>query len=252
MKAGSSFTPGDKTTILPLEKQSPFVSIIIPTLNEAANVRQQVEALGGVSNVEVIFCDGGSTDGTVQFLQDCTCIQPNTRLIESSCGRAIQMNAAAAGARGEWLIFLHADTSLPAASLLSFCERVQTLPELHSGAFTFRIQNSKWAYRYLEFYVGLRSKLFKLPFGDQAIFVKRELFEAIGGYREDYPLMEDFEIMHRLKKRGGFRIIDAPVYTSARRFEQDGFLKRTCGNLYLQFLYICGVHPKKLAEKYWK
>lgn len=229
-----------------------FVSIIIPTVNEISNVRRQAQRLAPLPEAEVIFVDGGSSDGTLPELEACCCAHSNLRFIHAPRRRSSQMNAAARVAEGEWLIFLHADTFLPAESFHYFMQRSRAPQQLNAGAFTFRVSNARWAYRYLESYVGVRSRFLKLPYGDQALFVRRSLFEELGGYREDFPLMEDVELVRRLHQHDGFEILPAPVYTSARRFENEGYLKRTCGNLYLQMLYALGVHPQKLAQHYWK
>lgn len=227
-----------------------FVSIVVPTLNEAANICRLVQPLRDFPEVEIIFADGGSCDGTQRAIAShCS---SKIRLVHAPCSRARQMNAGAKVARGEWLIFLHADTILPARSLQNFLRFARAHPQLAAGAFTFRVDHPRRVYRYLEFYVGLRCRWLKLPYGDQAIFVKRKVFEEIGGYRDDYSLMEDLELVQRLNKRNGFAILEFPVYTSARRFEADGYLRRTCGNLYLQLLYALGVSPQRLAERYWK
>jgi len=233
------------------QPQQVLVSIIIPTFNEVANIRRQAAALAPLPEAEVIFVDGGSSDGTPQELRAC-CAHAPLRFIHARQRRSSQMNAAARIAKGEWLIFLHADTSLPCASFQHFLQYAKSRRELNAGAFTFRVAHERAVYRYLEFYVGLRSRLLKLPYGDQALFVRRRLFEEIGGYREDYPLMEDVELVRRLHQHKGFEILPAPVYTSARRFESEGYLKRTCGNLYLQMLYALGVPPQKLAQHYWR
>ncbi len=230
----------------------PFVSIIVPALNEAPNVRRQAIALSRLPEAEAIFVDGGSCDGTLGEIESSLRGRSNLHFIKAPRGRARQMNAGAQKAKGEWLIFLHADTILPLDSFRAFLQAARNPSRLNSGAFTFRLENRRWAYRYLEFYVGMRSKLLKLPFGDQAIFVKRCLFQEIGGYREDFPLMEDVEIVQRLNIQKGFAVLNFPVYTSARRYEADGFLQRGWGNLYLQLLYKLGVHPRELAKKYWK
>ncbi len=229
-----------------------FVSIVIPTLNEIHNIRKQINSLQRLPEAEIIFADGGSTDGSLEEIESIAGRHCNVRLIQSPRCRSRQMNAGARQARGEWIIFLHADTELPLESFENFVQAARQSSHLKAGAFTFKVSNSKWVYRYLEFYVGLRCKLLKLPYGDQAIFAKRCFFEEMGGYRDDFPLMEDMEFVERCNKNGSFSVLRVPVYTSARRFENEGYLKRTCGNLYLQMLYKLGMHPKELAKKYWK
>lgn len=233
------------------ESPQPFVSIVVPTLNEAENVERVSDSLLRLSDSEVIFADGGSTDGTVERIKELGKRHDKVRLVHSPKSRSKQMNAGAAEAKGEWLIFLHADTILPENSFHDFIREISTSPSLQSGAFEFRVDNSRFVYRYLEFYVRVRAKFGKLPFGDQAIFVKRDLFERLGGYRSDYPLMEDMELVQRLNKLDGFQVLDVPVYTSARRFESDGYLRRTCGNVYLQLRYRFGAHPQELARLYY-
>lgn len=252
MKAATIFAPTSTKTYARLQGKSTRISFIVPTLNEAANVRRQAQALSRLPETEVIFVDGGSGDGTCHEIAALSRERHNVRLLHAPAGRARQMNAGAKCANGEWLIFLHADTSLPPASFDAFLRRIKQASPLNSGAFTFRVAHPHWAYRYLEFYVGLRCKLLKLPFGDQAIFIRKKLFEEIGGYREDFPLMEDMELVQRLNRQNGFAVLDFPVYTSARRYEKDGFFKRGLDNIYLQLLYRCGVHPQELAKKYWK
>jgi len=252
MKAAITFAPAAEKIFTSLQVQHAFVSIIVPTLNEIQNVCRQALALSRLPEAEIIFADGGSGDGTQCEIETSLYDLPNVHLIHAPCGRARQMNAGARKAKGEWLVFLHADTQMPPESFGAFLKLVEHSSTLNSGAFAFRVDNKKWVYRYLEFYVGLRCKLLKLPFGDQAIFVKRRLFEEIGGYREDFPLMEDMELVQRLNKQSGFNVLKFPIYTSARRYETDGFLKRGLGNIYLQLLYRLGASPRELAKKYWK
>lgn len=243
--------PGENRTLID-KSDSVFVSIIVPTLNEAANICSLILPLRSFPEAEIIFADGGSCDGTQRAIAGHCTGNGKIRLVHSPRSRARQMNAGAAVARGDWLIFLHADTILPARSLQNFLRLVRAQPQLAAGAFTFRIDHPRPVYRCLEFYVGLRCRWLKLPYGDQAIFVKRNVFEEIGGYRDDYALMEDVDLARRLNQRNGFAILEFPVYTSARRYEADGYLRRALGNFYLQLLYAPGVSPSKLAEKYWK
>jgi rSAM/selenodomain-associated transferase 2 len=232
--------------------KAPFVSIIIPTLNEAENVSRQVRSLCAFPEAEVIVVDGGSSDGTSQAVEALAGKFHNLRSLCSDKGRGRQMNAGARAAQGMWLIFLHADTELPLASYQGFVRAVRSNTEICGGAFTFRVANTRLVYRYLEWYVAQRCRLLKLPFGDQALYARCDTFWELGGYRDDYPLMEDMEFVERLNKRHGFMVVEYPVFTSARRFEAQGYARRTLGNLYLQVLYKCGVHPARLAQLYYR
>lgn len=249
------------------------VSVIIPTLNEAARVEALAASVCALPEAECIFADGGSTDGTQTRLQYLSEQYTNCRWVSAPRGRGIQMNVGANLAQGSWLLFLHADTDLPESSYLSLLSNITNRPKLYAhyppnlpcslaakplptnciaGAFTFRINHQRRIYRYLEWYVKQRCRFLKLPFGDQAIFVKRSTFNDLGGYKEDFPLMEDVDFVQRINKREGFQILEAPVYTSARRYEHEGYWKRATGNIALQLLYRLGVHPKRLASWYYK
>lgn len=230
----------------------PHTSIIIPTLNEAQTICQRAQELCALPEVELCIADGGSTDGTREHLRTLAAQFNNVQWCDSERGRARQMNAAVRQAHGKWLIFLHADTLLPEASLRGFLHLVEQHPHIDCGAFTFRVAHERLVYRYLEWYVAWRCRWLKLPFGDQALFVRRDIFQEYGGYREDFPLMEDVELVERLNKRAGFHIAEFPVFTSARRFEADGYLRRSMGNLVLQMLYRFGVHPERLARRYYR
>jgi len=238
--------PGQRLT-----SQSICVSIIIPTLNEAQFIDELAGTLAGQAGVELIFVDGGSNDGTLEAIHAAAQRYPDIQTVTTGRSRSRQMNAGARLARGEWLIFLHADTKLPLASLKAFLQSAAQDSQLQAGAFSFRVAHRRWVYRYLEWYVQLRCRLLKLPYGDQAIFVKRGLFLEMGGFREDFPLMEDLEFVRRVNRRPGFRVLPQPVYTSARRYQNEGFLKRGWGNLRLQYLYARGVPPAQLAIGYW-
>lgn len=243
-----------------------LVSFIVPVLNEVHTIEKCITELPLQANkfgiaTECILADGGSTDGTQQVLER-VCGQfgsDRLRWIQTGKGRAVQMNAASRLAHGEWLVFLHADTTLPHSSFEQFLAEISeqgntlnAVPRLTAGAFTFRVAHERRVYRYLEWYVAKRCRTLKLPFGDQAIFALKEVFMRLGGYREDFPLMEDMAFVLKANKDAGFRVLDAPVFTSARRYEQEGYWKRAAGNVYLQVLFRLGVHPKRLAAMYYK
>jgi rSAM/selenodomain-associated transferase 2 len=220
------------------------LSIIVPTYNEAHNTSRIIDDSLRVQ-AQWIIVDGGSSDDTVSNLRNA-----GLYVLTSSKGRAVQMNAGARTAVGEWLIFLHADTILPDAAIEYFHAHVARHPETPGGAFSLRMENPKWKYRYLEFYVKWRCRLLKLPFGDQAMFVRKSLFDKLGGFNESLPVMEDIEFVRKLNRCPGFITLPAPVITSARRYEQEGFFIRSAKNLVMQILYKFGFPASKLRAMY--
>ncbi|MBL7994409.1 TIGR04283 family arsenosugar biosynthesis glycosyltransferase [bacterium] len=226
-----------------------LVSFIIPTLNEEANITSVLQSLIGFSNIEILVSDGGSSDRTCALI-DSFLKYPFIQLIHSSRGRAVQLNAGAKRASGDWLIFLHADTIIPEKSWADFCAIVETNIAIQSGSFLFQVASDKLRYRLMEKLVNIRTSVLKMPYGDQAIFVRKDLFEKMQGYREDYPLMEDVEFVQRLNKEKGFAILQSPVCTSPRRHESDGFFKRIAYNFIIMILYRLGIHPKYLVKYY--
>ncbi|MEH2211718.1 TIGR04283 family arsenosugar biosynthesis glycosyltransferase [Nostoc sp.] len=219
------------------------ISIIIPAINEARNIKKAIATTQGNINIEVIVIDGGSSDDTVAIAQSL-----NVKVISSSPGRAVQMNAGAVAASGEILLFLHADTRLPTG----FDEMIRTAlqqPGIVAGAFKLRIDASLLSLRWVEWGVNVRSHFYQMPYGDQAIFLTKEIFQQIGGFPE-LPIMEDFELMRRLKRIGRVVIIPTPVVTSARRWLQKGVLKTTLLNQIVIIAYLLGVSPERICSWY--
>lgn len=163
-------------------------------------------------------------------------------------GRGAQMNAGARRATAPWLLFLHADSRLPTAWLDALVEAVSD-PAVAGGWFRFALDASGWQPRVIERLVALRVRLFTLPYGDQGYFVRRDIFDAIGGYRE-LPLMEDVEFVRRLARAGRVVEVKLPLATSARRWRRDGWFRRSARNLTLVTLYMLGVSPARLARWY--
>jgi rSAM/selenodomain-associated transferase 2 len=226
---------------------SPNISIILPVLHEADGINKIVSHIRTIDEdgaAEIIVVDGDPRGSTINAIQATGII---TAIAEKS--RARQMNHGAALAAGEILIFLHADTLVPA----HFLERVATVmhnTRFVAGAFDLGIDSERRIFRITEKYVFLRTRVTRVPFGDQAIFVRKEYFEKIGGYR-DIPLMEDIELMARIKRRGDrIVIIPGKVLTSARRWEREGILFNTFRNWALQILYAFGVSPEHLVKWY--
>ena len=194
--------------------------------------------------VEIIVVDGDPDGGTIRAVND---TRVTTLVAEK--GRAFQMNRGAAVAHGDILIFLHADTHLPACGLQLIRKALQNRTPV-GGAFDLGIRSGKMAYRVIEKMVYFRTRLTKIPYGDQAIFVYRDLFLKVNGYSE-IPIMEDIELMRRLKASGyRIAIIPHPVQTSPRRWEREGIVRCTLRNWTLATLFLLGVSPAKLARYY--
>lgn len=220
------------------------ISIIIPTLNEAKNLPRTLQALQTTLAVEVTVVDGGSLDSTISVAESW-----GAKVICSPVsGRAYQMNVGAAVAQGDILLFLHADTRLPSG----FDRLVrQTLlqPKVIAGAFELAIDGKTLGLRLVEWGVHVRSHLCQMPYGDQAIFMSVDMFRAIGGFPE-LPIMEDFELMRRLKRRGRIAIAPDTVLTSDRRWQKLNVCRTTLINQAIILGYLLGVSPTRLADWY--
>jgi rSAM/selenodomain-associated transferase 2 len=222
-------------------------SIIIPAYHEAGTINDCIEHLHGLKHegsVEIVIVDGDLHGSTIKVIQDKQVIKS-----VSQKGRARQMNRGASLASGDIVLFLHADTLLPPDALAMVRSCIDTVFD-GAGAFDLGIKTDRRIFRITEKYVALRTRLTRIPYGDQAIFMRKEYFEEIGGYK-DIPLMEDVEIMQRIKKRGDrIRIIPEKVMTSPRRWEQEGILFCTLRNLAVQLFYYLGVSPDRLVKFY--
>ena len=215
------------------------ISIIIPTFNEAANIENAIASTQPSTNVELIIVDGGSQDNTVNIAQSL-----GVKVILSAPGRAVQMNAGAMAATGDILLFLHADTCLPAGFDKMVRNALQQ-PKTVAGAFALRIDAPNLALRWVEKGVNWRSHFFQMPYGDQAIFLTTEIFQKIGNFPE-LPIMEDFELIRRLKRIGKIAIIPVPIITSARRWLKKGVLQTTLLNQIVIIAYFLGVSPERI------
>ncbi|AVH72272.1 TIGR04283 family arsenosugar biosynthesis glycosyltransferase [Nostoc sp. 'Lobaria pulmonaria (5183) cyanobiont'] len=219
------------------------ISIIIPVINEAGNIKEAIATTQQSINIEVIVVDGSSKDDTVKIAQSL-----GVKVISSPPGRAVQMNAGAVAASSEILLFLHADSRLPTG----FDEMIRTAlqqPGIVAGAFKLRIDASLLSLRWVEWGVNVRSHFYQMPYGDQAIFLTKQVFHQIGSFPE-LPIMEDFELMRRLKRTGRIVIIPTPVVTSARRWLQKGVLKTTLLNQIVIIAYLLGISPERIRRWY--
>jgi len=220
-----------------------LISIIIPTWNEESNIGFLLDGLVGTPNVEIIVVDGNSSDQTREIAA-----YHNVRVIQASRCRAIQMNTGAREAQGEILLFLHADTCLP-KNWGSMVRKALAEPSTAAGAFELAIKGNAKGLRIVERLTNFRARRFQLPYGDQAIFLKADLFRRIGGYC-DLPIMEDFELIRRLRKFGCIVIAPATAVTSARRWQDLGIWRTTLINQAMIIGYLIGIPPALLARLY--
>ena len=219
------------------------VSIVIPALNEAAEIGTTLaSAISQPGPAEVLVVDGGSSDGTAEIAA-----RLGVRTVGAPRGRARQMNAGAAAARGDVLLFLHADTRLPPGALAAVRAALDD-PATAGGCFrtTFDDATSPWMRLWQ---ARLWMRWHRLAFGDRAPFVRRSAFVAAGGY-PDQPLFEDLELVRRARRHGRFVFLDAAVVTSARRFRANGALAQQLRNLALWAAWNAGVAPARLKRFY--
>lgn len=220
----------------------PLVSIVIPTLNEAEILPSTLEALTHQPGLyECLVVDGGSTDGTRARAR-----AAGVSVLEGPRGRGAQMNAGAEQVRGDLLLFLHADTTLPPNGLTQI-RAALTSPSTSAGIFRLQFDRSSPLLRLYAW--GTSWNWTRLCFGDRGLFATRAAFEAVGGY-PDWPLFEDLELAARLADHGDFRFLDAAVTTSARRFDDNGILRQQLRNLYLWGHYVAGTDPDRLSHLY--
>jgi rSAM/selenodomain-associated transferase 2 len=229
-----------------------MVSVITPVYNEANHLPFFLAHIEKAGLEELVVIDGESVDQTLNHLKSWS---ENThrgyhKLVASSRkGRAYQMNEGAQLASGEILIFLHADSYLPenGIALVRFAMKD---PALAGGSFRLEIDSVHWFLKLVSTMANLRSKYCRLPYGDQAFFVRKEVFERMGGYR-DIPLMEDVDFFRRLKKEGKTILLKEAVLTSARRWYKKGRYLNSFRNVIFLCLYFTGVSPKRLEKWYY-
>ncbi len=227
-----------QTTMSPTDV-TPSLSVIVPTLNEQGRIGGVVDAVRQ-NGVEVIVADGGSDDDTRAIAA-----AHGARVIIAFRGRGPQLNAGAALARGHHMLFLHADTTLPE----NFREIVQhTLsdPTVAVGAFRFKLDRAGVLFRAVELAVMARCSIFKTPYGDQAFFIRHDLFTLLKGYAP-IPLMEDIDLVRRARRIGRVVIVEAPALTSARRWELVGVVRMTAINQACALGFAIGISPQKLT-----
>ena len=217
------------------------ISVIIPTLNEASRIASAIAQVNSADVGEVIVVDGGSSDDTVAIARSA-----GVKVFVCEANRGKQQNLGALNASGDVLLFLHADTELP-SDFVDVIRQTLAGQGIVAGAFRFRLDGTGWQLSLVERVVALRCKLLQLPYGDQAIFVAKDVFERAGRFPES-PAMEDFDLIVRLKKLGRVAIADAAAITSARRWRQIGIWRMTWINQLCIFGYYLGIPRQRIAR----
>jgi rSAM/selenodomain-associated transferase 2 len=217
------------------------LAIVVPALNEEDTLRRNLPAALAAAD-EVVVSDGGSGDGTVEVAR-----RLGARVVVGPPGRGGQLNRGAEAAQADVLLFLHADTTLPACGAEAV--RAAVASGANGGAFLVRFHVDRPAQRLGAWLINRRTRLLRLPLGDQAQFVTREAFARLGGFR-DWPILEDLDFAKRLRRLGGVSLIAEPVTTSARRFVELGAARTVANNWLIWILFFLGVSPRRLARLY--
>jgi rSAM/selenodomain-associated transferase 2/rSAM/selenodomain-associated transferase 1 len=224
---------------------APLVSVIIPVLNDTAALADLLPTLPTSPEVEIIVVNGGAADTALASLAT---QYRHVSLLSSAAGRGRQMNAGALSARGRWFLFLHADTRLP-PDFLNELQRADRNPAIAGGSFRFQLDSEAWQARAIERAVRWRVRWLGLAYGDQGLFVRHDAFHRLGGYRE-WPLMEDVDLIRRLRRVGRLHHSPLPATTSARRWQHDGWWLRSVRNVVCQLLFFAGMSPARVAPWY--
>jgi rSAM/selenodomain-associated transferase 2 len=220
------------------------LAAVVPTLDEEASLHRALACAREACDL-VVVADGGSSDATPVIAREA-----GARLVESNAGRGGQLNAGARAAlddRADVLLFLHADTVLPAGAR-ALIESALARGAV-GGGFEVRFDDPRRIFALGSRIVNLRTRLLRAPLGDQAQFLTREAFLALGGFRE-WPILEDVDLMRRLRKHGRVEVLPAPATTAVRRFVERGIARTIAINWSIWALYLAGVPPARLARLY--
>lgn len=222
------------------------ISIIIPVYNEQKSISDCIDNVKQSCghDSEIIVVDGSPSKSTLSLIKDSDILK-----LHSSPGRALQMNNGANAASGDILIFLHADTIIPEKSG-DLVRQALEIPTATAGAFKLSFNDTSWTMQIIAFIANLRTRLERVPYGDQGLFIKRATFQKLGGF-PIIPIMEDVEFFRNLKKQKlEILILDENIITSARRYKVSGPLKCATRNCMLRLLHLCGVSPNSLTKMY--
>jgi rSAM/selenodomain-associated transferase 2 len=243
--------------------QNKGISVIIPALDEESTIKACLESAKRLNPLEIIVVDGGSADKTREIAQDAGAV-----VIKSQKGRGIQMNKGASLAKGDILLFLHADTVI-ANEVSSLChpeldsgfkemlkrvqhDKTEIFDKYIGGFFRLKFDDNSISTRLVELFANVRARICSLPYGDQAIFLKRDVFEKIGGFRE-YPFLEDIDMSMRIRKFGKFKYMPLEVIASSRRLKKGYPLSPifvSLKNVLIALLFMFGVSPFMLIKLY--
>ena len=213
-------------------------------LNEAATIASTLDALRrGAPDAEIVVVDGGSTDASVAIARPLS-----DTLIDASRGRALQMNAGARASHGDALVFVHADTIVPSTFAADIASALSD-PAVVGGRFDVVLDDSALPYRIIGAMISIRSRISRTGTGDQAIFVRRDVFDRLGGFPE-IELCEDLEFSRRLKRAGRVACLRTRVTTSARRWSRDGVVRTVITMWLIRAMYLMGVPPARLKRMY--
>ncbi|MHC5112284.1 MAG: TIGR04283 family arsenosugar biosynthesis glycosyltransferase [Planctomycetota bacterium] len=224
----------------PAAENRPRISVIIPALHEEESISATIATAAG-AGIEIIVVDGGSRDRTVP-----RAVEAGARVLHAPRGRALQMNAGAAVAHGDILLFLHADTTLPLGYSQAIFAALES-PDVSVAAFRLAIDARGWLYRVIEKLVNIRSRLLHLPYGDQGFAMRTATFRRYGGFPE-IPVMEDFALVRGLRREGRIAIMAPSVLTSARRWLSGGVVRTTLINQLCLAAYCLGFPVTRIAR----
>lgn len=220
------------------------ISVVIPVYNEEDSIKEVLDSLSGINPFEIIVVDGGSIDNTVDIAKS-----KGAKIVITNKGRGRQIKEGIKIAQGKLILILHADTRLsPSIKNEDFM-----LDKLYvAGFFKLKYKGGNLAAKVVELFANIRSWLHSLPYGDQAIFVKKEILEHIGNVRE-YPFLEDVDLVLRLRRSGKIKFVNKPVFVSPRRLLKGGFFHpffHSFKNFVIVILFLMGVSPERLIKYY--